>query len=275
MKMIRYELSRAFTTLGFKLSILIGAIIALSHFLLEGLPLALKLEEYVARNKGMIYPGWLYSQWMGGNSSSIQSFLYFLILPLLAALPYADSFYSDATGGYLGELCTRVHRVHYLIGKYIAVFLSGAIAAVFPLILNFLLSSFVYPAMKPEAALEISHLPAVSLSELYYSHPLVFWMIHIAMVFMISGLFAVFALSASFFLNYQFMAMVSPFILYTFLIAIFSLLDLPNWQPNNFLDPAYSNIFNGDILTPCLVTGTMLFAVSFFFFIRGKRDDII
>ena len=190
MKMIRYELSRAFTTLGFKLSILIGAIIALSHFLLEGLPSALKLEEYVARNKGMIYPGWLYSQWMGGNSSSIQSFLYFLILPLLAALPYADSFYSDATGGYLGELCTRVHRVHYLIGKYIAVFLSGAIAAVFPLILNFLLSSFVYPAMKPEAALEISHLPAVSLSELYYSHPLVFWMIHIAMVFMISGLFA-------------------------------------------------------------------------------------
>lgn len=270
-KMIRFELSRAFSTLGFKISILIGVLIAVSHFLIYALPYALQLDEYVQINKPMMFPGWLYYTWLGGNTYNVQSFLYFLILPLLAALPFADSFYSDATGGYIAEISTRTNRSNYFIGKYISVFLSGAVASVFPLLLNFFMCSWVFPAMKPESAYHGSPvISSTTLGELLYSRPMLFLLIHLLMIFVMAGLFAVFALSASYYCNYQFLALISPFLLYISLVAIFGLLGMEDWQPNNFLNMAYSGRFN--VSYP--VTAASLLILSTGFYFKGKRADI-
>lgn len=270
-KMIRFECSRAFSTLGFKLALLIGALIAVSHFVMNVVPYVLRLEEYIEINKPMSYPGWLYSLWLGGNSYTVQSFLFFMILPLLAALPFADSFYSDATGGYVAEVFTRIDRSRYFVGKYVAVFFSGAIAVLFPLVLNFLLSFSILPALKPEPTDFGSPITAdVSMSELYFNKPVLFLLVHLLIIFIIGGLFAVFALSASYFCNYQFLALISPFLLYISLVAIFGFLDLEDWQPNNFLNPAYRL----HTISPVFATGFLLILLSTFFFIRGKRADV-
>ena len=274
-KMIRYELIRALTSIKFRIAILIGAGIAVSHFIMEVLPHVPELDVYLSHNKAMLYPGWLYPSWMCGNRLSVHSYLYFLILPLLAALPSADSFFDDVSGGYLSELCTRTKRSCYLVGKYIAVFLSGAVTVVFPLILNFLLTACAFPMLKPERATGFSTIVLkTSLSELYYTQPGFFLLIHFLMIFVMAGLFAVFALSASYYCNYQFMALISPFLLYISMIAVFGFLDLPNWQPNQFLDPAYSDSFHGDILTPFFTVSIVLFLISFVFYFKGRRADV-
>lgn len=270
-KMIRFELSRAFTTIGFKLSILVGIIIAVSHFFISVLPYALKLDAITAMERPMMTPGQLYFIWLGGNSNSVQSFLFFMILPLLAALPFADSFYSDATEGYIAEISTRTNLSHYLIGKYIAVFLSGGVAVIFPLLLNFFMCSQVFPALKPESAYNGSLIDAAtSLGRMFYSRPLLFLFIHFLMVFFAAGFFAVFSLSASYYCSYQFLALISPFLLYISLVAIFGLFGLENWQPNNILDPAYY----GEMIIPFFVMCISLAILSLFFFFKGKRADI-
>ena len=269
--MIRFELSRAFSTLGFKLAMLIGALVAISHFVMNVIPIALQLKNYLELNKPMMYPGWLYSLWIGGNSYTVGSFLFFLILPLLAALPFADSFYFDAAEGYITEIFTRIHRFGYFVGKYIAVFLSGAVSVLFPLVLNFLLSCSVLPALKTESTAFRSLITAnASMGELYYKMPIAYLLIYVLIIFVMSGLFAVFALSASYFCNYQFLSLISPFLLYLFLIAFFGFLGLEDWQPNNFLNPAYPL----HSLMPVFATGSGLVLFSVFFFVKGKRADV-
>ena len=221
-------------------------------------------------NKPMTYPGWLYHRWLGGNTVSVQSFLFFMILPLLAALPFADSFYSDATSGYVAEIFTRIDRSRYFVGKYVSVFLSGSICVLFPLVLNFLLSACVLPALKPDAADQFRFQATAAMGEMYHNNPLLFLLIRCFFIFVIAGLFAVFALSASYYCNYQFLALISPFLLYIAMVAVFGLLGLEDWQPNNFLNPAYET----RTLAPYFAVSGVLILLSAFFFIKGKRADV-
>ena len=171
----------------------------------------------------------------------------------------------------MAEVFTRIDRSRYFVGKYVAVFFSGAIAVLFPLVLNFLLSFSILPALKPEPTDFGSPITAdVSMSELYFNKPVLFLLVHLLIIFIIGGLFAVFALSASYFCNYQFLALISPFLLYISLVAIFGFLDLEDWQPNNFLNPAYRL----HTISPVFATGFLLILLSTFFFIRGKRADV-
>lgn len=251
-----------------------GSLMAFSHFIIN-IPSSIQwVESFQKTNRPMMYPGWLFNEWLGGNSLSVHSFLYFMILPLLASLPFADSFYLDVTKGFISEICTRVHKSNYFAGKYIAVFFSGAVTAVFPLLLNFFLCLSIYPALKPEPTSGYSHLSSTSLSELYYNDPVIFLLIHYLMIFLMAGLLATFALSASYYCNYQFLALISPFLLYISMIAVFGLFEMPNWQPNNFLNPAYSETYYGDILTPYFVTCIMLIGLSSIFFFKGRKADI-
>ena len=273
-KMIKYELSRAFSTPGFKASMLIGAAVAVSHFLIEVLPLIYGrrgLEMFMQSDFSMKYPGWLYHMWLGGGVQSIQSSIYFLIFPLLAALPFADSFYADVSGGYFAEICTRKKREHYFAGKYVSVYLSGGVAALFPLVLSFLLCMTVIPALVPETTGGVERVYAsTQFGELYYTLPFLFVLLHLLITFVFAGFFAVFALSVTYYCNYQFLTLISPFLIYLFLNALFGLLRQPAWQPNNFLNPCYSEFR----LMPVLIIGAFLAVFSALFYFRGRRADV-
>lgn len=92
-RLLRLELGRAFSGHGFFLSLALGLVLSLLHFFLTVLPLSLTIDEYLVLNKEpLAFPGWLYSSWLGADPNSVFAFLYFLILPILASLPFADSF---------------------------------------------------------------------------------------------------------------------------------------------------------------------------------------
>ena len=67
-RMMKIELRRAFTSTGFVLALIIGCLIAVVHWALFVLPVSVTLEEYVAMNKPMMYPGWLYTSWIGSDT---------------------------------------------------------------------------------------------------------------------------------------------------------------------------------------------------------------
>lgn len=269
---LKVEMHRAFRSSGFFLALGVGVAIAVVHCAMTALPLALQMDEYMAYNLPMMYPGFLYTAWIGGSVNTVTSYLYFLILPLLAALPHADSFFADAEGGTIQNLCLRVNRKHYFRAKYAATFLSGGMAVILPLLFNFYLTSLLLPAMKPETAAFNSGIGEFSLLPgLFYSHPLIYLGVFFCIIFLFSGLLATVSLLASYYVRYRFLVMIAPFIVYLFLISFFDLLGMRAWEPANFLHPAYDQYALVPLITETVVLAGLTVCG---FLIRGAKDDI-
>ena len=272
-RLLRLELGRAFSGHGFFLSLALGLVLSLLHFFLTVLPLSLTIDEYLVHNKEpLAFPGWLYSSWLGADPNSVFAFLYFLILPILASLPFADSFFQDAKGGFIQNICIRENRKYYFHAKYLAVFLSGGTCTTLPLLVNFLLCCVVMPAMKPEPAASTSLIfPTSTFPDLYFNHPMLYVFLFLFIIFVFSGLIAGLALPISYHVGYRFLVLIAPFMVYIFIIALFKLLDLPQWQPTNFSMPWY----NEYTLWPILIEPLALFLITFFSFVtRGGKEDI-
>lgn len=274
-RMIRSECYRAFTSKGFFLSVAIGVIITLVYFFHYVLPV--DLELLVSGYNGKTdpeYPGVLYNLWFGGRYPCAEKQLFFLVLPLLAALPFADSYFQDLRGGYIYNVCLRTDKKHYFAAKYLAVFLSGGTAVTLPLLANFLLCSMFLPSMKPEVT-NAHILVYSSFPHLFFSYPVLYVLLYLAIIFVFSGLLACFGLYATRHLGYAFLVLLAPFAVYLFISSGLNLiggLELYAWQPLKFLDPA----FERDAKWAMLVEGGLLLVVTLVgFVIRQPRRDVL
>ena len=271
-RMMKIELRRAFTSTGFVLALIIGCLIAVVHWALFVLPVSVTLEEYVAMNKPMMYPGWLYTSWIGSDTTAIPAYLLFLILPIIAVLPHADTFFTDAGSGFIQNICIRTNRRHYYIAKYTATFLSGGTVTTIPFLLNFLLSCLVLPAMHPEASAFTSSIgEASTFPHLFFNLPLLYVGVYFLFIFVFCGLLATISLISSYFAGYRFLVVLTPFLLYLTACAIFQLIGLADWQPINLLDPSYPGNTLVAIFVECIL---LILFTQYGFIVKGAREDI-
>lgn len=271
-RVMKLEIKRAFNYKNFIIPLSIGIIISFIQFLLEVYPLSIQLDEYVKYSKGMIYPGWLYSNWIGGNPASFFSYLYFLILPILAVMPFGNSFFCDIKNGFIQNVCIRTDKKKYVNSKYISTFISSGIVVIIPLIFNFYLASMFLPSLKPEMANYDSLISATSTFPfLFYEHPFIYVCLFIVIIFVISGLLGVLALTCSYYINYKFIVTLSPFLLNLFFMTIFDLLNMEQWELVNFLNPSYHLYTLYSILSTIIIL--TIISVIFFLF-KSYRIDI-
>lgn len=166
-----------------------------------------------------------------------------------------------------------MEKKEYYLAKYIAVFLSGGVAAVAPLLLSFLLACMFLPAMKPEVNSPTFSTVIGDKSSfpwLYYNLPMVFIALYLVINFVFSGLLACLGVVATAYLGYRFLVLVTPFIVYLFINSGFGLLGLKDWQPNNFLLSGYEN----DVRLPILVCTLVLLAVSVYGYLSTRKSDV-
>ena len=64
---------------------------------------------------------------------------------LLVSLPYGVSYYWDKKSGIVKTICTRVDKRKYLKSKYFAVFISGGVCAMLPVIVDFFVAKLWVP----------------------------------------------------------------------------------------------------------------------------------
>ncbi|MFR7668865.1 MAG: hypothetical protein ACLU00_10370 [Mediterraneibacter faecis] len=74
---------------------------------------------------------------MAGSPSNLEGFIFFLILPILASLPFGTSYFEDCKEGVIKNIYMRTKREDYLKAKYAAAFLSGELQFLVPLIFKF------------------------------------------------------------------------------------------------------------------------------------------
>ena len=250
---LKFELDRAFRNRRMGAALLIGFAVSLWHLWEYILPVA----DYV--NAGG-YPLSSFCKWMGGENYSFQASLYFMWLPILCALPHGASFVYDCASGYGNQAAVRGGWGRYLAAKYLAVFLSGAAAAVLPLAFDFLATNLFLPAVMPQAGM--GHAPigeGAFLGELYFRHPLWYLLLYLAM----DGLF-----------RNRHAVQLTPFLVYTFLFSVgttalrFSACPAGYLRPSQQFPPAPGWIL-GEL-------GALLAAgVVFFLYFRKREKGLL
>lgn len=199
-----YELKRAFESAGTKISILIGSVIVLTDLVM------FYLEYGSANNRRLI------QAWIGTDYQFAYNGLFYILLPVLACLPYAGSYFQDIHTGYDKNICIRISRKQYLFSKCLAVYVSAFVCTTVPLLLNLFLAAGIYPNALPlrldflcVSASDIQRFPV--LCSLY---PVVYCLVFILIDGLFAGALALVSIAVTKYCRSQFTTIITPFVIY-------------------------------------------------------------
>ncbi len=155
-------------------------------------------QEFGERNPLMPMES-LFCHWIGGEPCSTGTSSYFFLFPLLVCLPYGWSFCRERRSGYIKNMVIRSGKWQYFLAKYTALFLSGGLAMVIPLLFNFLLAAVLFPAITPNVIYDTAYgIGAESfLSMVFYTKPFLYVAAYLFVDFVFGGLTACLCLSIS------------------------------------------------------------------------------
>lgn len=224
-----------------------------------------------------------YNSWVGGEDLSLAYTLFFQLLPLGAALPFAWSFCRERKTGYIKNITSRVKKEYYYCSKAIAVFISGMLVVLIPVLVNILMVSAFVPVVKPFVIYtHYNHLYFGNMwADIYYTNPMLYTALYVMLESLYGGIFALLSFAITFYINNIFAVEILPFIL---MIAsgylqsfIYNLINNPTVQlefvPTTFI---HSKNMGGQVVSWVVITVTLvLLAFSLTtIFVRGKKDEV-
>lgn len=215
-------------------------------------------------------PESVFYRWIGAFSFPVQSFLYFLILPLLVVLPGGATYHEDRKNQYTVNIYTRCVKWKYLLAKYLAVFFTGGMVFVLPLILSLFLSMAHFPMLCPEPITGIGPSQLGMMHDLYYSHPWSYVLIFLCIDFLFAGGIAGIALAVTPYVEHKLVVMLIPFILYFSIYCINNMVGEMDYAPNYFLISGMS----GNNIWEYVIGGGVLTASFILYFVKGLKDEI-
>ncbi len=271
-EILKEEVGRSLRSRGMTLSLALGGIIAAAQVIHYQLPhhdwnMTNDMEAFP-----ILYPFAVADSWIGGSTEYLEGFLYFLIIPILAVLPFGASYFSDQASGFLKGLYTRVSRKDYLTAKYLAAFLSGGLAVVLPLVLNLLCALVLLPNLTPQSVFAHNGICAASLFyQIYFSHPAVYIVIFLCLDFVMGGVWACTALACSFLSDYKIVVAVCPFFLQLMIHVICTMLNGIDYSSVYFTQSGYG-IQNALVPAAYVLLGLM--SAWVIFRKKGAKVDI-
>ena len=269
---LKNEIKRAFKEKFFYLALLLGMVITISHIF----SWSLKYWNYMANldeyERSFFKPASVFDMWIGGCPVPWQAYTYYILIPLIAAIPYGISLHEDRKSGYMKNMILRSGRKNYYLGKYIANFIAGGLAVVIPLMLNFFINCALFPAYKPE----VVGLGPIGLKSMFYkvfyTHPIVYILIFFLMDFIYAGLYANITLIFSEIVNYKYIVMLGPIFVVIFTNSILELYNKSDCSSTYFLMGSSSKT-NGLFV---FGEAVILFIITFGYILyRGRHEEII
>lgn len=287
---VRLEIKKAIFSKYFLIAVALMTLFAILSgiYMIEGRygynPTAITAQyagETITTNPDVSLFGF-YDSWVGGEMLSLAQTLFFNLLPIGAALPFAWSFCKERKSGYIKNIASRAKKEYYYYGKTIAVFLSGVLAVLIPILINILMVSAFIPACKPFAwYIHYNHLYFGNMwADLLYTHPVVYTALYVILEAFYGGVFSLLSLAVTFYVNNIFAVQLFPFLLMLgggFLQnLIFSNLGEVIWLQFIPTDFIHSRCVNGQVLpwVVVLVTSVLLLFSIGTIIIRGKKDEI-
>ncbi|TSO26699.1 hypothetical protein [Lactobacillus sp. LL6] len=233
------------------LSLLIGIAISLSQFI------------NMSRIDILDSP---YTRWLGVDSFGYSAILFYLLLPIISAIPASTLLKKDINSGFIYKLKNK-YSISKIFSLYAGVsFITGAAMIAIPLLLNLIIWFTLAPNNIPDNLLNINVLifnKNTLLVPLYYSHPLLHSILAIIFASIWGGLFALFSLGVSLKVKNIFVGLSSGLILQVIILVLNATIKLPDYvsySPADFLHETSpsSNIDGVVILVATIIMGIIV-----------------
>lgn len=260
---LSYELKRAFGGVTFKIAIIMGLAVTVGHFFIIVIP---KYSNASTSN----YQTTLFNSWIGQDSISVFSFIYYMLFPILCAIPYSWSFINDSKNGYVRQLLVRCRKKELLVNRYIAVFSSGGCVTIIPLLVNFFLTAAVLPSLRPQASTFYFAIYSSSfMGDFFYIHPWLYTWIYFGLNFCFAGFLATLSLAVSSYVEHTLTVLLFPTMVYLFTFSLTLITNLEKICPFYFL--RMDQPIETDLLIVILEMIFMLLTGLFYFYENIKK----
>lgn len=270
----RLEFKRGLKSPGMKAALIMGMLVVVLHWIWMVLP-KMRMNASGAYLQYDDMPYSLYVNWIGGTYSNIFPVLYYWLLPIIAVLPYGESFYHDWKNGYIKNILLRTNRKKYLLGKYVSIFLTAGIAVTLPLIIDFILTAAVLPALLPDVTTALFPIFYQSMwSNLFYTHPLIYTMLYLGIDFIFAGLMAELIFCVTNLAENVFIVLIFPFACYLFIenICCSGVLQLAAWNIRMMVMPSQPLMQSMEKIGLEIL---VLFLLTIVLCLKNKRRDVL
>lgn len=267
----KIEISRAFKNKGFLYAMCIGLTIVSLHLVLW-LPDIADMNKMLMKNSYSEFPLTSYFGWICGNTITWQQYLYFLLVPLISSLPYGYSMFEDRESAFMKQIVIKCGKMDYYRAKFLAVFLSGGVVTVVPLLFNLIVSMMVLPSICPDVlSNNYSVTSNTMFSGLFYEHPNIYIFIYMMIDFLFGGLFASIAIVVSGLTEHKYVVQIAPLFILIFVNSFFGLTDTPHYAPVYFMNCSFPvirwyGVFGEMIILIAISLGYVLW--------KGRKDEV-
>lgn len=262
--LVKNECKRTIFSRGMASSLIIGLLIIFWHLYQHVLGPGIENENVYCVES-------VFYRWIGASSFPMQTYLYYLIIPILAILPGGVTYFEDLKTGYLQNIYTRTKRWKYLLAKYISIALAGGMAVLIPLVVDLYVTCMRFPALTPEPIMAFGPaLPVNTGFALFYAHPWIYTFLYLLLDFLFVGAVTGISLITTFFTEYKFAVLITPFVCWYLVFSMNSLFTTSIFTPSILLIPGFSDR-NG--MTALLIEYLLLLLLAVFFIFKGKRYE--
>ena len=171
--------------------------------------------------------------WMGVDGFSPVSSAFYLILPILAAMPMAASWYQERKNGYMYQTMVRSGSTMYFKGKWRICFATGGLVIAIPLLLNLMVKAMICPMGRVTPLSLCSPLQGNFCSRLYYIFPLGYMGMVILSGFLWGGICSVLALACSGKIKNPVLIIIFPFLIFLLIDVVLEFVQ-PNLPINGY-----------------------------------------
>lgn len=216
-KTLHTELWKAFHNGYFYLALLIGAYVAVVDAI-ENYPVVSSLMENTIKFTELGYTSGSFQGFslmlmsLPYNGVNYATRLFVFIWPVLAAMPFGWSYTQERNNGVTAQILTRTGKKAYYASKFIAVFVSGGVAVMFPAVADIMLNALFCPYEQIDVTFSISSIfNGYFLSELYYRCAWLHCIIWFLVLFLLGGSAASLCFLAGSKFHVSFLAIMVPF----------------------------------------------------------------
>ena len=199
----------------------------------------------------------------------------YALLPILAALPYAGTYYEDIKTGYLKNILLHTSRRGYYMAKSFVVFVMAAITVMIPLLLDLMAVMTIYPLRMPERLefLSAGILDVNLFSGLYETNGALYALAFILLDGLFAGLLALVSVCVAERVESMFSAIVIPFAFYIMWSTVMMENNDGRFSVMEMLNPRQSVVFSRLQVVLMAVGGTLV--IILWLFLKGRRKDVL
>lgn len=153
--------------------------------------------------------------WLGADSMSLASTVFFAIVPICAAIPYAWSFRTEKKSGYLKNIAVRTQKWKYYFAKLISTFASGFLVVFVAFAINLSLITAFIPYYPPWVGYNFYNMVFFGQmwGDLFFIHPILYIILYTFLASVYGGIFAMVSLAISVYIQNVIAVLFTPFLL--------------------------------------------------------------